>query len=144
MLVPVFALNVRHVQSHANLPGVHLIQILGRTAAHRHLRGTGAAGTEAARCRLARTAARKIAAAAAGAAALAGARGSPPDKLADFIPGSGQVVVPVQIRLLLPVTCTLQLHTLGSNGPDSLKGTGKSSNLFLGESGHGAFLSMRI
>ncbi len=113
--LPVFALNIRHIKPHAELPGVHILRVrLAGTAADApHLAGTAAAWTAARRHRLARTAV----------AAFAGTRSAPPNKLADFVARGGHVVVPVQVRSLLPVTgvgdggVTLQFHALGPARP---------------------------
>ena len=119
--LPVLSLNIRHVQSHANLPRVHIIQILAGTAAG-HLDRTAATGAGA---RLAGTAARLQVVVRAAAAALAGAGCAPSDKLADFVARRGHVVVPVEVRL--PVSAgPLQLHALGSDRP----GTERSSLTF--------------
>ncbi len=103
--LPVFALNIRHIKPHAQLPGVHILRIRLAWTAH-HLAGTAAAWTAA---HLARTAV----------AAIAGTRGATPNKLPDFVARGGHVVVPVQVRSLLPVVAgggggvTLQFHALG-------------------------------
>jgi len=111
--LPVFSLDIRHIKPHAQLPGVHILRVrLAWTAADApQLAGTAAAWT-AARCHLSRTAV----------AAVAGTRSAPPNKLADFVARRGHVVVPVQVRSLLPVTgfwggVTLQFHALGPSRP---------------------------
>ncbi len=113
---PVLALNISHVQAHAQLPGVHILGVLAWTAAKcRQFGGAGPAWTAALRRRrhrLARTAGQEERA---GGAALAGPGSAPPNKLTDFVARRRHVVVPVVIRWL-PVM-PLQLHALGPRGP---------------------------